>query len=46
MYLSCICGGWIELLLISGGVVFAYIWKFLKKICFASGCKCDCHKAN
>jgi len=43
MILACICGGWIELMFISGGVIFAAVWRFLKKICFASGCKCECH---
>jgi hypothetical protein len=46
MYLSCICGGWIELIFISGGVILTSLWGFFKKICSASGCFCECHKLN
>lgn len=43
MILACICGGWIEIVLISGGMVFAAIWAILKKICAKTGCICECH---
>jgi hypothetical protein len=42
--LACICGGWIEIILISGGMISLAIWRFLKRICFASGCDCECHE--
>jgi hypothetical protein len=44
LYTACICGGWIEVILLGGGVVFAYIWLALKKICVKLGCNCNCHK--
>lgn len=42
--IACICGGWIEILLISSGAICVGIWTALKRLCKKRGCDCECHK--
>lgn len=47
MYLGCICGGWLELLLTAGGFTFLLaIWNYIGSICKKLGCLCKCHNNN